>query len=104
MELVGKEFAGNPGSVEGFGLPVAFSEAEPNAPEVEILAKGVNALTFAPDLPESLADVLVAFYRGRFDWLARGDEFCRMVHDCYSLENMSQQFVKFFTDDGLTQI
>jgi glycosyltransferase involved in cell wall biosynthesis len=89
---------------QGFGLPVAFSEAEPNAPEVEILAKGVNALTFAPDLPESLADVLVAFYRGRFDWLARGDEFCRVVHDCYSLENMSQQFVKFFTDDGLTQI
>lgn len=84
---------------QGFGLPVAFSEEEPNAPEVEILAKGANAVTFTSDSPESLADVLVAFYRGRFDWLARGDEFCRLVRERYSLENMTRQFAKFFTAD-----
>jgi glycosyltransferase involved in cell wall biosynthesis len=81
---------------QGFGLPVVYSKSEPNAPEVEVLVEGFNAITFNADAPESLAGVLVKFYRERFDWFARADEFCRVVRERYSLEHMSKQFLTFF--------
>jgi glycosyltransferase involved in cell wall biosynthesis len=78
------------------GLPVIFSETEPNAPEVETLKTGNNALAFAEDSPNDLARALLEVYTNRERWLARAATNCTLVANRYSLENMAQQFCRFF--------
>jgi glycosyltransferase involved in cell wall biosynthesis len=79
-----------------FGLPVAFCKSEPNAPEVEALEDGQNALSFAEDSAPELARVLAKFYEERARWLASGKRDCQGVGESYSIERMSQQFLEFF--------
>jgi glycosyltransferase involved in cell wall biosynthesis len=78
------------------GLPVVFSQNEPNAPEVEVLEEGWNAVAFESDEPDSLAAVLRRLHSERIDWLERGGQFCEMVKAKYSIERMAAQFVAFF--------
>lgn len=103
-ELAGNCFvAASPGYVGlsaldalSFGLPVAFSRGEPNAPEVETLEEGANALTFSADSAPELARVLEQFYNERALWLGRAEQNCRKVAEYYSIERMSRQFENFF--------
>jgi hypothetical protein len=82
------------------GLPVAFSRDEPNAPEVEALDDGRNAMVFEKDSPVSLASTLLRLQGERVDWLERGGQFCEMVKDKYTVERMVAQFVTFFRHWG----
>jgi glycosyltransferase involved in cell wall biosynthesis len=82
------------------GLPVAFSRGEPNAPEVEALDDGRNAMVFEKDSPVSLASTLLRLRGERVDWLERGGQFCEMVRDKYTVERMVAQFVTFFRHWG----
>ena len=83
------------------GLPVAFSHGEPNAPEVEALDDGWNAIVFEKDSPVSLASTLLRLHGERVDWLERGGQFCEMVKDKYTVERMAAQFVAFFRPSGM---
>jgi glycosyltransferase involved in cell wall biosynthesis len=79
-----------------FGLPVVFSRGEPNAPEVEALDEGENALTFSADSALGLARVLKQLYDERESWLGKADQNCKKVAQSYSIERMSRQFLEFF--------
>jgi glycosyltransferase involved in cell wall biosynthesis len=83
------------------GLPVAYSPAEPNAPEVEVLQDGGNALAFVGDSAESLAGCLLRLYADRVNWLSRGERYVAEVRENYSIERMAKQFVQFFRSDSL---
>lgn len=81
---------------QSFGLPVIFSPSEPNAPEVETLAQGDNALEFCADSPSDLARAIREIYVNREEWLARGAARVVMLGDRYSIERMASQFALFF--------
>jgi glycosyltransferase involved in cell wall biosynthesis len=78
------------------GLPMVFSQGEPNAPEVEALDDGQNAVVFEKDSPESLAAALLRLNSERSEWLGRSGQFCELVKVKYTVERMAAQFVAFF--------
>jgi glycosyltransferase involved in cell wall biosynthesis len=81
---------------QSIGLPVVYCHDEPNAPEVEVLRDGENALSFRKDSANSLAAALRQLHGEREEWLGRSERSALNVAKRYSIENMAQQFVSFF--------
>ncbi len=88
---------------QSMGLPFIFSPEEPNAPEIEIAREGWNCLPFEKDNPASVADALETLDRNRNEWLGRGEAFTRELSEKYSIENMADQFCRFFRGEGKKQ-
>ena len=81
---------------QSLGLPVIYCHEEPNAPEVEVLQDGFNALAFSQDSAASLANSIREMSAGRAHWLARGESASKDVAERYSIEGMIETFATFF--------
>jgi glycosyltransferase involved in cell wall biosynthesis len=79
-----------------FGVPVLVADNEPHSPEVEVLVPGRNCEYFEADSAESLAGNLLKMLSSPQRLLEMGRAGFDDVTKKYSLEQMTETFMKAF--------
>lgn len=78
----------------GFGVPMLVAKGEFHSPEIEACREGFNAVFFASDDADALADALWGIFADSGRWLASREEISGWTRANYSFEAMCGAFVE----------
>lgn len=79
-----------------FGVPMLIARDENHSPEIEAARDGENCVFFTSDDAVALSEALIAFWRNRPAWQAKGPEIAEACSKEYSVEAMAAGIVAAF--------
>ena len=78
----------------GFGVPMLIADKEAHAPEIEAATADWNSVFFRCDDPNDLAKKMIYIFKEKKAWIEKRQAICATCRDNYSIELMTEPFLK----------